>query len=168
MTKKISAETKALALNLSYAGMSTVDIAEKCGVTRATVWVWLKAMRNQAESETIEIVTRRSIESTRLDTLQNLLWPDVLSGNLAASKAVLAIIQTRISLHGCAAPLQTVLQSNISADMRVTTRMDDEERILEQHHKIASMTMEELEEALRISGSQTAALNSVGKPFQEN
>jgi len=101
------AEIKNHALSLSLAGASNAEIAVKFGVSRGTVWLWLKDIHE--DTETVSIVTRRRMESSRLDALQDAVWASAMSGNIKAINAARAIIALRVQLHGTATPRENNL-----------------------------------------------------------
>jgi len=87
------------------AGLSQAQIADALGVSRPTVHRDVQALIREWKAgggRTIE--TYVALENSPLDRMLNVIWPDVLNGNLQAIDKMLRIMERRAKLLGLDAP----------------------------------------------------------------
>lgn len=109
-------------LELVSQGLTYQEVADRLGyASRGTVHRIVHKSLDQQQVDDIAFLRR--LESDRLDALQLALWPRAMSGDVAAVRACLRVLETRARLNGlllsrqvspfqCKQPQTVVLQED--------------------------------------------------------
>lgn len=100
----LTAQRRAAAVELAVQGLSYAEIGLQLGCDPSTAWRAVTAAL--AENVSHNVGELRRLEGERLDALQAALWPAAMTGDAAAVRAVLRVMERRARLLGLDAPVQ--------------------------------------------------------------
>ncbi len=117
-------ERQAKALELRRAGMDFREIARKLGISKSVAHRYVVAgMQSAREQITAGAETLRAEELSRLDALQESLWPRARKGELPAVDRVLKIAERRQKLLGLEAPVRIEATGRDGKPIEVSSTM---------------------------------------------
>ena len=102
-------------LGLRQAGMSYATIARITGQSETTIHRHIRQAIQSKEFEGADNLRR--VEGSRLDALQRAHWAAAIQGDIAATNAVLRIMERRARLFGLDSPVQIELATDVDAQI---------------------------------------------------
>lgn len=124
-TRKMQQKTKKQvnrdkALQLHRGGFTTPKIAEALGVSRQTVWRWIRDDLAERVTERLEIEDQRAIQAERYTYLWNTLQSQVDTGDIKAIRAATAVLQSLDDLLGTPMPKTAIVNSTVNSTVAVS------------------------------------------------
>lgn len=120
------------AAQLRAAGLSYREIGKQMNLDFTWVRELVVRALEEAKYEAADVM--RTQEGMRLDRLQRSLWPAALSGDVAAARAVLGVMERRAKLFGLDSPVKVEAElswapDDVEADVRrLEAMLRDEQR----------------------------------------
>lgn len=152
LIEAIDREQEAVALRRQ--GLNYHEIAAAMGISvsgahRCVVRA-MEAAREMRDEETKHLV---AMELDRLDTLQNVLWGESLSGNLLAMDRVFKIFERRAKLLGLDGAQKVALSADLRADIKTHSAPLDLSKVPDDVLAAYEEAQRKLLEALRSSST---------------